>query len=171
MMWLKIILMESKEVQVGNCCFGKFLLLEQNFLVIFRLSQFSTRVIRCIMFSRVIVDLDVPGKWWFSQEREQRGVCSAVSDCVCVLALRLQPMNLMKMNITQGLDDASSSLLNSHTYSRKGHVQQDPSIKPGQHHSELECMSDAWVVDSVLSLPPLVSQRQLWPLFTPPWRL
>ena len=69
------------------------------------------------LFSCVIIDLDFPEKRWFSPDREQRGVCSAAS--VCVLALRHQLMNLMNMNLTQGLDDAYFSSLNSHTYSQK----------------------------------------------------
>lgn len=55
----------------------------------------------------------------------------------------------MKMNITQGLDDASSSLLRSHTSSQKGYLhgiqtQQDPSNEhewfkqDGSNHS-LSC--------------------------------
>uniref|UniRef100_A0AAQ6A5Q1 Phosphatidylinositol 3,4,5-trisphosphate-dependent Rac exchanger 2 protein n=1 Tax=Amphiprion ocellaris TaxID=80972 RepID=A0AAQ6A5Q1_AMPOC len=47
----------------------------------------------------------------------------------------LHLMNLMNMNITHGLNDTSSSSLNSHTYLQKGHQHsiqshQDPSVNP-----------------------------------------
>lgn len=60
----------------------------------------STSVNGRFLFSCVIIDLDFTEKRWFSPDR------ASVSDsvCVCVLALRHQLMNLMNMNITQGLD-------------------------------------------------------------------
>lgn len=51
---------------------------------------------------------------------ESRGESDSV--CVCVIALKHQLMNLMNRNLTQVLDDASRSSLNSHTYSQRGYV-------------------------------------------------
>lgn len=109
------------------------------------------------MLSRVVIDLDCTGRCWHSQDWEQRGVFSVVSDAVCASVceslLRLELMTLMKMNLTQGSDDASASSLNSHTYSQKGYElstqpQREPSIKPKHRRSDLEC-SIFWVKGSV----------------------
>lgn len=132
-------------------CFGSFILFacqSRTFLIIFLFTvsffyicSYVFFVFCFLLFSCVTTDLDFAEKRCFSPDREQREVCSSVSDCVCVLALRHQLMNLMNMNITQGSDGASSFSLNSHTYSQKGYLhsirpQQDPSIKPRQHHPE-----------------------------------
>lgn len=78
-------------------------------------------------------------------ETENRGesalLCLTLCASLCESLLRLELMNLMKMNLTQGSDDASPSSLNSHTYLQKGYElstqpQREPSIKPKHHRSD-----------------------------------